>query len=162
MKKKTVHVITLLAIGTMLSAASWPNNPTSTAEGVPFGDRYWVLTSTTIHPALDVDMDGEPDTDLTILQEPCERDDASKYRSDGVILTDHGSVRCDEEEEREEETGTWSYDASTKTVTMDHYDSDKPVIATVSSASSTKIVLTSRHESAHGTHTITAVMTPRN
>jgi hypothetical protein len=161
MKIKTLHLATLVAVGTILSGASWSNGAMTAAQNSPFGDHFWVLTSATIHPALDVDMDGKPDTDLIILRESCEHDDASKYRSDGVIVTDHGPAKCDEEE-REEETGTWSYDSSTKAVTMDHYDSDKPMIATVVSSSSTQLVLISSHESASGTHTITTTLKSRN
>lgn len=159
---KTIQVAVLVTAGVISSAASWHSGPWATRQDSPFGDGYWILKSVTIHPALDVDMDGKPDTDLLILREACERDDASKYESDGLIRTDHGPTRCDDEEEREEETGTWSYDATTKILTMDHYDTDKPMTATVTSASSKQVVLTSRHESAYGTHMITTVLTPRN
>ena len=160
MKSKTLHFVSLAAVAAILSGANWHNGAT-TAQDSPFGDRYWVIASVTIHPALDVDMDGKPDTDLLILRESCERDDADQYRSDGIIFTNRGSAHCDEEEEREEETGTWSFDPSTKTVIMEHYDSSKPVKASIVSASSTQVVLTSAHESAKGTHTITTTLTPR-
>src|SRR5690606_26433945 len=124
----------------------------------PFGDYYWNVSAVTIHPALDVDLDGKPDTDLRILVPDCEKDDSERYFANGTIVSNRGLVRCDEEEETEEEVGTWSYDESMRTIIMENYDTNNPVEAQIESASDSEIVLVSQHQSSIGTHTIRMIL----
>lgn len=129
-----------------------------TTQDSPFGNKRWALASSTISPALDVNGDGKPDTDLTILTQVCEKDDSELYTPEGTIITYRGKSRCEEDEEDEEETGTWEYDARTKTLTVHRYDSRRPVISKVVSVSAQQIELSSQHKSSSGTHTIKTIL----
>lgn len=133
-------------------------DPSAKTQKSIFGNRRWAVASSTIQPALDVDMDGKPDTDLTILLPRCEKDDTERYREDGIIETNRGRIKCDEDEEQEEETGTWSYDEASKTLTLDRYDSRKPVKGKVISVSASEVVFTVAHQSSAGKHTIRTVL----
>ncbi|SEL52826.1 hypothetical protein [Parapedobacter koreensis] len=146
--------IAFAAIAVTLAAAGRRNIPAVPIQDSPFGNQYWMVASATIHPALDVDLDGKADTDLLLLVPPCERDDADRYLDDGTILTNRGPVNCDEDEEREEETGTWSYDPATKTLVMEKYDGSQPVEAHLESASAQQIVFVAKHRSSGATHII--------
>lgn len=149
----------LPAIAAMSISATGPYGLPATHQDSPLGNRYWQLVSATITPAIDLDLDGKPDTDLGILLLPCDRDDADQYRSDGVIITDRGTTLCEDDEQAErEETGTWTYDAATKTLTMDRYDSDNIVTAKLESASATQLVLVAKHRSNQGMHTIRTIL----
>lgn len=131
-------------------------------EHSPFGNKFWIITSTTIDPALDLDLDGKPDTDVLKMVPACERDDADQFREDGTIVTNRGKLSCDEDEENEEETGTWSYDAKAKKMTTHKHDSRRPVEMILVEQSPSKLVFTSAHKSARGNHTIRAVFTVKN
>lgn len=124
----------------------------------PFGNKRWVVVSSTISPALDVNGDGKPDSDLMILTQACEKDDSEQYSEDGTIITFRGKLKCEEDEEDEEETGTWSYDAKTKTLTVHRYESRRPVVTKVVSISPQQIELSGQHKSAKGVHTIKTVL----
>ncbi|WP_158624913.1 hypothetical protein [Gynurincola endophyticus] len=126
----------------------------------PFGNKYWLIESSTIQPALDVNMDGKPDTDLLVIREVCEKDDADLFREDGIIITHRGKVLCDEYEE-EEETGTWLYDAKTKKMTVKKDESRKSIEYTVKEANANRIVLITQYKSANNIHTITTTFKAR-
>jgi hypothetical protein len=127
----------------------------------PFGSKRWYVYANTIHPALDFNMDGKKDTDLIQLMEPCERDDSAFYAPDGTVTTFRGRLRCDEEEEDEEETGTWRYDPKTKILTLHSYDSRKAIVATVVRSTASEIELLSEHRSSAGIHTIRTIFRAR-
>lgn len=120
----------------------------------PFGTHFWVVSSSTVHPALDIDGDGKPDTDLLNVVPDCELDDADRYQSDGTILTDYGRHGCDEEQEQQEESGTWLYDAASKMLTMEKYDGGGSIQAKLESTSGTELVFVSELRSSKGVHTI--------
>lgn len=154
MKFLIIILLTFLVSG----AGSPVSVPAAKTQKSIFGNKRWAVASSTIQPALDVDMDGRPDTDLTILLPPCEKDDTEQYTEEGTIVTYRGRVKCEEDEEQEEETGTWSYDDASKTLVLDRYDSRKPVTAKVISASASEIVFTASHQSSAGKHTIRTVL----
>ncbi|MDN3725334.1 hypothetical protein QRD02_13180 [Aequorivita sp. SDUM287046] len=125
----------------------------ATAQESPFGDYYWTLASLTISPAVDVDMDGKVDTDLLFLIPPCERDDTYRYQNDGTIIVNRGKIQCEDDEEKIEEVGTWSYDKKTKKLILDKYDTRKNTEVIVEFSSASKIVSIKKIESPEGTHT---------
>jgi hypothetical protein len=120
----------------------------------PFGAHFWVVTSSTVHPAIDIDRDGNPDTNLLTVVPDCELDDADRYQSDGTILTDYGKHTCDEEQEPQAESGIWSYDPGSKMLTMEKYDGGGPIQAILESASGSELVFVSELNSSKGSHTI--------
>ncbi len=123
----------------------------------PFADKYWLLESSTVVPAIDLDMDGKPDNDIRVMLEDCNKDDAEMYKTGGKIIKHNGAKKCDEDEETIEENGTWEYNAATKQLTSHHSDTDKPQTVTIQEVSATKMVATYVFKSAKATHTITAV-----
>jgi hypothetical protein len=151
---KTLYYTLLLVTTSLFSTGIY-------AQKSPFGDRYWTVTSITINPPLDVNLDGKPDTDLRILVPACEKDDAERYSDDVYIIIHRGTTLCDEEEERTEEFGTWSYDKKTKQLTVEKYDSEQVIEATVESASDSEIVFVSKHQSSYGSHTIRTRFKPK-
>ncbi|MGN6416071.1 MAG: lipocalin family protein [Pseudobacter sp.] len=128
-----------------------------TKEKLPFTDKYWVMESSTIIPAIDVDMDGKADTDIRVMLEDCERDDAEMFKSGGKIMKHDGKNRCDEEEELVTESGTWTYDAATRQLTSKHYETSKPQTVVIKEVNAGKMTVQYSFKSAKGNHTITAV-----
>ncbi|GEM_PF-1192873 len=124
----------------------------------PFDDRYWLVESIIIHPALDLNRDGKPETDLLKLLPTCERDNVDLYRKDGLIITEWGTLNCDEDEENGIETGIWSFDPDTQTLTVEKYDSHEPIIAKVSTTTDNRIELLSTYISEKGFHTIKTIL----
>lgn len=147
MFKLFLKLIIALAICISLQASQYSS---------PFGNKYWIIESSTIEPALDLDLDGKPDTDILKITPACEKDDARLFRADGIIITNRGKVSCEEDEETEEETGEWTYEASSKKLTMHNFESRKPVITTLTEISANRIVTVSKN--ANGKHTIKTVL----
>ncbi|MBO9635499.1 MAG: hypothetical protein J7578_20510 [Chitinophagaceae bacterium] len=122
-----------------------------------FADKYWVLESSVVEPAIDLNMDGKADTDIRVMLEKCELDDAEMFKSDGKLLKDFGSSKCDEEETNGKEVGNWKFDPATKQITSKHDDTEKPQVVTVKEVSGNKMVVTYAFTSSRGNHTITGI-----
>ncbi len=127
----------------------------------PLGNKYWVYSSSTISPALDINMDGKVDTDILKAAPKCEIDDAIRLDPEGVLMTHRGKVHCFEDEEVEEEAGTWTYNPKTKVLVLDFDDSHRASVMTLTEVSSQRITAVSTHESSMGKHTIRTVLTPK-
>lgn len=135
-----------------------------TAFGVPsmpvqqpsFSDKYWVMESSTIVPAADMNGDGKPDADLRDILEDCDKDDAEMFRSDGKLMTHHGTKKCDSDEEEITEMGTWKYDPATKQITTNQDGMAKPHVVTIKELTASKMVATFDFTSTDGQkHTVT-------
>lgn len=122
-----------------------------------FTDKYWKLETITVSPAVDLDMDGKPDTDMRILLEDCQMDDAEMYKSNNKVMKHEGSQKCDDEDPQESEVGTWKYDSSTKKLTLNKNDYNKPEVLTIKEVSSGKLVVTGTFKSKNAEHLIHAV-----
>lgn len=146
----------LLASIVMITVMAFTYNKVSTPNEA-FTDKYWKLETITVSPAVDLDMDGKPDTDMRILLEDCQKDDAEMYKSNNKLMKDEGSEKCDDEDPQQSEVGTWKYDASTKTLTINKNDSEKPQLLTIKEVSSGKLVVTGTFKSKNATHLIHAV-----
>ncbi|MCL4642122.1 MULTISPECIES: hypothetical protein [Olivibacter] len=152
--KNTLRSISLAAAIMVCSAAGRPAATTTIVEESPFGNQHWTMQAASIQPAIDLNADGKLDTDLMILIRPCERDDADLFRADGFIITHRGATSCEEDEGKVEETGTWAYNPSTKTLIMERYDGSKPIEGKLETITPNKITFVSTHQSSKGKHTI--------
>lgn len=126
-------------------------------QKAPFADKFWKLESSVVTPAVDLDMDGKADTDIRVMMEDCEKDDAEMYKSGGKVMKHNGANKCDEDDEEVLESGTWEYNATTKQLTIKHHDTRKAQTATVKEVSGNKMVVVSSFTSSKGKHSITAV-----
>lgn len=127
------------------------------AASSPFGDTYWQISAVTVTPAMDIRQNGKLETNLFLLIEKCAQDDAFLYKSDGSVHTNRGKLKCDEDEEQEEETGSWTYNAATKTLTQKNFDSRKNIEAQLKEKTSNKLVFLSIVKTSKGSHQITTV-----
>lgn len=152
---KTSQTFTALAI--LLSASLAAAFTLPTIQKAPFADKFWKLESSVVSPAIDLNMDGKADSDIRIMLEDCEKDDAEMYKTGGTVMKDEGANKCDEEEEAIFESGTWKYNAGTKQLTIKHHDTRKPQTMTVKEVSGNKMVVVSEFTSSKGKHSITAV-----
>lgn len=152
---KTNQIIFSLAIlsgASILTAFTFPVD-----QKAPFADKYWKFESSVVTPAIDLNMDGKADSDIRVLLEDCEKDDAEMYKTGGTVMKHEGADKCDEEEETVFESGSWKYNPGTKQLTVKHHDTDKPQTMTVKEVSGNKMIVTSTFTSAKGKHNITAV-----
>ncbi|WP_315823553.1 hypothetical protein [Paraflavitalea speifideaquila] len=117
------------------------------------------MESSTVVPAVDLNMDGKPDKDIRVMMEDCDLDDGEMYKTNGKTMKDNGRNKCDEEDEQVVESGTWTYDAASKQITVHHYNTDKPQTHTLKEISGSRMVLTYTFKTPKGSsHTITAVL----
>lgn len=81
-------------------------------------------------------------------------DDALRFLPTGVILIDRGHKNCEDEEEIEEEIGTFTYDSSTKVLTRILYESNRESLSVLEYTSATEVVLVNQLKTSGGMHTI--------
>lgn len=158
MKNLQKVVLTAAIILSLVALSHEKVSGGESAQNEAFTDKYWKVETMTVSPAVDLDMDGKPDTDVRVLLEECEKDDAEMYKSNNKVMKHGGSEKCDEEDPDESEVGTWKYDASTRSLTVHHYDTRKPQVLTIKEVSSGKLVLTRTFQSNKGEHLIHAVL----
>lgn len=152
---KLLFQISVIACG-VFGWQLFPSFETSTES--PFGTHFWIIESAAITPATDIDQDGIPDTDLLKLVPDCERDDARQFRSDGSIVTHRGKIRCEEDEEVQEETGTWTFDSKTKKLVMKNDDSRRENVSTLTEARSNRLTFVSVTSGSKGSFTVRTVL----
>ncbi len=92
-----------------------------------FSDKKWQPVSLIIDPALDIDGDGKPDKDLMQFMPACQKDDIVVFQKDGKVMNDNGSNRCEANEAKTEQTGTWTYDEAAKTIKIKTSDNPSEV-----------------------------------
>ncbi|WP_127124399.1 lipocalin family protein [Pseudoflavitalea rhizosphaerae] len=148
---------TFLALTILISASIATAFTIPADQKAPFADKYWILESSVVSPAIDLNMDGKADTDIRVMLEDCEKDDAEMYKTGGTVMKHEGASKCDEEEETVTESGNWKYNAGTKQLTVKHHDTDKPQTMTVKEVSGNKMVVTTTFTSGKGKHNVTAV-----
>lgn len=153
---KTSQIIFSLSAIVSITVITAFNLP-DTDQKFPFADKFWKLESSVVAPAIDLDMDGKADTDIRVMMEDCEKDDAEMYKTGGKVMKHNGTNKCEEEDEAVVESGTWEYNATTKQLTIKHHDTRKAQTATIKEVSGNRMIVVSSFTSAKGKHTITAV-----
>jgi hypothetical protein len=128
----------------------------ASAQQAAFEDKYWQLVTITVSPAVDLDLDGTPDTDMRILLEDCDKDDAEMFSSHHKILKHTGTIKCDEEQADEVESGTWEYEPASKKLTTRRQGAD-PQTLTVAGVTSNRLVLHYTLTAKDGDHLVTAI-----
>ncbi|MGX5819501.1 hypothetical protein ACWKWU_14995 [Chitinophaga lutea] len=154
----TKHFFRAAAALSVVSAVTAFIPAAPAAQQAPFADKFWILESSVVTPAIDLNMDGKPDTDIRVMMEDCEKDDTEMYKTGGKLIKNTGNVKCDEDEESQFESGTWQYDAATKKLTHHHYDTEKPETVIVKEVSANRLVISREFTSNKGKHTITATL----
>jgi len=153
--KKNPIIVALTAVtgALMITAFGLPSAP---EQQTSFSDKYWVLESSSIVPAADLNLDGKPDATLFAIMEECDKDDAEMFKSNGKMMTHHGNNKCNDNEDEVTETGTWTYAPATKQITIHQIDVEQPQIATIKELSSNKMVAVREFTDTNGKkHTIT-------
>lgn len=151
MKNSKLIILTAAVAGTLIF----------TGFGAPvqqpsFSDKYWVLESSSIVPAADMNLDGKPDADMRDIMEDCDKDDAEMFRSDGKMVTHHGTNKCDSDEEEIIESGTWKYNPATKQITSHQIGMEEILVTTIKELTASKMVAVYNFTSTDGQkHTIT-------
>lgn len=147
---KTIFSIAAVTGTLMITAFNAPKQQPA------FSDKYWMLESSSIVPAVDMNLDGKPDNDLASIMEECDKDDAEMFKSDGKVITHHGTKKCDEDEAVVIESGVWKYDPATKQITSHHIGVEKPQVVTIKELTASKMVVTYEFSETNGKkHTIT-------
>lgn len=88
--------------------------------------------------------------------EDCEKDDILLLQTDNIIVRNVGKMKCDEEDDQEKQTGTWSYNQSNKKLVLKE-DNETQELTVVASGGG-RLVLTYNWNATNGKpHKMTAV-----
>ncbi|SEM75437.1 hypothetical protein SAMN05216436_10788 [bacterium A37T11] len=151
--KQSVHLY--LAICLAGAACSKFNDKKEESNDTGFKDKKWIIDKAQVSPALDLDGDGQKETDIKSTYNECDLDDYTVYKGDGNMVNNTGSIKCEANEPQEEITGIWSYNESTHKLTMTETGED-PAIMDVVSSTSNQLFLSYPITQADGTvYTIT-------
>lgn len=122
-----------------------------------FTDKYWLMESSSIVPAFDMNGDGKPDADMKSYLQPCDLDDLELFKTNGKFYSNAGKLKCDENQETEEEKGTYTYNAASKQITLHQIDVESPIVVTLKELTATKMVGSFEFTSPDGVkHVVTA------
>ncbi|MVM31138.1 hypothetical protein GO755_13940 [Spirosoma sp. HMF4905] len=146
-----------LTLGLLLFTTSCKTDPDPVPSGPPFVGKTYQLDTFTLDPAIDLDGDKKPDTDLTILMASCELDNTVRFDTGGKITVGFGASKCPDDDPNDLNGGTWIYDESRSVLKIT--DRDDPTIQTewevTSAGASIKTI--SRFEESGVTYTGTMI-----
>ena len=130
MNKQLKKIYLLMSVVLLAGASACKKNgadeggDTSTA----FAGKKWTVQRMELTPAIDLDGDGHADSDMMAFSEPCRLDDITIFKSDGSIVVNEGNLRCEEDDAQEYVSGTWSYDSSSKQLTISERGEEPSVV----------------------------------
>lgn len=151
-----VAFLALAVIGALASCKK--NDEVKPTDDAPaFVDKRWKLTSFELTPPIDLDGDGDVDSDLMPYLDECAKDDVVIFKRDGKMAGDQGSLHCDDDTS-DDVPGTWTYDKNTKILRISGNEStnDLDELEIIEMSSN---MLKAKVESTEEGVTITAVMT---
>jgi hypothetical protein len=123
MKTLLIRPLYGLTLSFLILTASCKKDPDPNPVGPAFVDKTYRITSFTLDPALDLNNDGKPDTDLTLLFDECRKDDTVTLETGGKITTGFGATTCTGDDPADRNGGTWTYDEARKVLkTVDKDD----------------------------------------
>ncbi|MCO4292389.1 lipocalin family protein [Solitalea sp. MAHUQ-68] len=116
---KTNKTITLLLTGVLLISGFTACNKDKDDNGSPSGGgskgelvgKKWKITGMTIAPGLDIDGDGDLETDVFQFTPACAKDDYVVFKDNGKTEAFSGTNLCDGEDGTVE-NGTWSFESN--------------------------------------------------
>ncbi|PSL22930.1 lipocalin family protein [Dyadobacter jiangsuensis] len=121
MKMKHYTYITLFSLLTIAASSCKDNDKkdiTPEPLKITFTDKKWKTETWDLVKPLDLDEDGDKETDLMQLLIECDLDDFIVFQKDGKFITNTGSKRCNAKEEQENYTANWAYDEAAKIIKM--------------------------------------------
>lgn len=85
---------------------------------ITFAGKKWKTQTWDLVKPLDLDEDGDKETDLMQLLIECDLDDFIVFQQDGKFVTNTGSKQCNATEEQESYSANWTYDEAAKVIKM--------------------------------------------
>jgi hypothetical protein len=119
--KKPVHLATLLLVmaGVILFQAckkDEKDTPKTKTELITTGT--WKMTANTINPAIDIDFDGDTETNLFDFLEGCFKDDFTTFKTNGTAEGNEGASKCDSADPQTYSL-TWSFASNETKLNID-------------------------------------------
>ncbi len=111
-------LFSLLAIAASACKDDDKKDITPEPVAITFTDKKWKTESWDLVRPLDLDEDGDKETDLMQLLVECDFDDFIVFQKDGKFISNTGSKRCNAAEEQENYSANWTYDEAAKVIKM--------------------------------------------
>lgn len=121
MKMKFYTYIILFSLLAIAASACKDNDKkdiTPEPAKITFTDKKWKTETWDLVKPLDLDEDGDKETDLMQLLIECDFDDFIVFQKDGKFITNTGNKRCNAAEEQESYSANWTYDETAKIIKM--------------------------------------------
>ncbi|MBO9612952.1 MAG: hypothetical protein J7619_09670 [Dyadobacter sp.] len=121
MKMKLYTYVTLFSLLAIATSACKDNDKKEIAPEpvkITFTDKKWKTETWDLVKPLDLDEDGDKETDLMQLLIECDFDDFIVFQKNGKFITNTGSKRCNANEEQESYAADWTYDEAAKIIKM--------------------------------------------
>jgi len=118
--KHYAHIIPffLLAIATAACNDDDKKHVSPEPVKVTFTEKKWKTQAWDLVKPLDLDEDGDKETDLMQLLIECDLDDFIVFQKDGKFITDTGNKQCNATDEQESHSANWTYDEAAKIIKM--------------------------------------------
>lgn len=113
-----IALFSLLAITTSACKDDDKKDVTPEPVKITFTDKKWKTETWDLVKPLDLDEDGDKETDLMQLLIECDFDDFIVFQKDGKFITNTGNKRCNAKEDQESYTANWTYDEAARVIKM--------------------------------------------
>lgn len=113
-----ITLFSLLAIATTACNDDDQKDVTPEPVKITFTEKKWKTEAWDLVKPLDLDEDGDKETDLMQLLIECDLDDFIVFQKDGKFVTNTGSKQCNATDEQESYSANWTYDEAAKIIKM--------------------------------------------
>nr|WP_295935072.1 hypothetical protein [uncultured Dyadobacter sp.] len=113
----TIAPLLLLVVG-LLACKDDDKKVTPEPVKITFADKKWKTETWDLIRPLDLDEDGDKETDLMQLLIPCDLDDFILFKKEGKFVSNTGDLRCNDNEEQEIYSADWTYDEAARLIKM--------------------------------------------
>lgn len=113
----TIAPLLLLVLGS-IACKNDDKKVTPEPAKITFTDKKWKTETWDLVRPLDLDEDGDKETDLMQLLIPCDLDDFILFKNEGKFVSNTGDLRCNDDEEQEIHSADWTYDEAAKLIKM--------------------------------------------
>lgn len=142
--KNYFKILSLLSIATLLVVTSCKKEEDTKSLSDYLTAGNWKVTAMTINPGIDIE--GIVITDFySLMMENCSKDDFMKFNSNGTLIEDEGSLKCDPEDPQTE-TSNWTLNEDTRILTITYSGGDSETITLVSINETTFVASTTMTE----------------
>ena len=138
--KTFIKYLGLISLATLLIFGACSkkddDNPPEKTKTELLTAGFWKVTAMTVDPG--INFGGTIITDFYAQMLDCQKDDLTKFETNGKITDDEGATKCDPNDPQTTNNGSWVLSADGKSITIS-YPGDDPITFDISTLDETTL-----------------------